>query len=166
MSAVVQWLRLKATSPAPPAGCSASSSSKRSRRFQTGRQEPAQQAQQNAQQPQHAAQQLQQAQEPQQAQHAAQNAHQAGSAAGSILNPAVMAGNLHPELPAPSIAASSAAKLLAAPLDTASCIGTVTAQQEHAYMDTLAQLRSNMFEDMAVLIPDELPAAGRTPGIK
>ena len=33
-------------------------------------------------------------------------------------------------------------------------------------MDTLAQLRSNMFEDIAVLIPDELPAAGTTPGIK
>ena len=32
-------------------------------------------------------------------------------------------------------------------------------------MDTLAQLRSNMFEDIAVLVPDELPAAGMTPGI-
>lgn len=33
-------------------------------------------------------------------------------------------------------------------------------------MDTLAQLRSNMFEDMTVLIPDELPAAGTTLGTR
>ena len=64
------------------------------------------------------------------------------------------------------MAASSAANLLAAPLDIASCIGAVSAQQEHAYMDTLAQLRSDMFEDIAVLVPDELPAAGTTLGIK
>ena len=159
---MVQWLRLKAASPAPPAAHSASSSSKRARRLQIDRQQPAQQAQQDAQQPQHAGQQSQQAQLPQQAQHAQQR----GSATSSIPDPAVLAGSLHSESAAPSMANSPAANLLATPLDIAPCLGAVSAQQEHAYMDTLAQLRSNMFEDVTVLIPDELPAAGTTLGTR
>ena len=162
----MQWLRLKATSPAPPAAHSASSSSKRARRFQTGRQQPAQQAQQNVQQSQHASQRLQQAQQPQRAQHTAQHAQQRGSAACSVPNLAVLAGSLGFESAAPSVEASPAVNLLAAPLDIAPCIGAVSAQQEHAYMDILAQLRCNMFEDMTVLIPDELPAAGTTFGTR
>lgn len=143
LSAVVHWLRLKATSPAPPAAHSASSSSKRARRFPAAGQQPAQQAQ-----------------------HAAQQAQQGGSSASSSSNAAAsLAGGLHAEAVAPSMAPSPVVNLpAAAALDIASSSGdAVSAQQEHAYMDMLAQWRSNMFEDIAVLIPDELPAAGMTP---
>lgn len=148
LSAVVHWLRLKATSPAPPAARSASSSSKRARRFPTAGQQPAQQAQ-----------------------HAAQQAQQADSSASSISDPAAsLVGGLHAEAVAPSIAPSMAASpaanlpAAAAALDIASSSGAVSAQQEHTYMDMLSQWRSNMFEDIALLIPDELPAAGMPSG--
>ena len=176
MSAVVQWLRLKATSPAPLAAAAHSApSAKRARRSRSVKQEPAQspkpdqwqlpveqgqrQPQQAAQRAQHAPQQAQQSS--QQAQHAAQQGQQGGIAA-TISKPAPCAAGLCPQLPVPvhGGAACSAADLAAAPLVTAISHGAASAQQEHAYMDALAQLRSNMFEDIAVFAPDELPTAG------
>lgn len=199
MSAVVQWLRLKATCPAPPAAAAARSapSAKRARRSQTVKQEPArppkvdpwlspaeqdwrqpqqeaQQAQHAPQQPQHEAQLAQhppqQAQHrPQQAQQEAQHAQPAaqqaqhGDIAASILNTAPSVGGLYLQTTAPAGPASSALDLAAAPLVSAMSHGGKSAQQEHAYMDMLAQLRSNMFEDIAVFAPDELPTAGMAP---
>lgn len=59
-----------------------------------------------------------------------------------------------------SVAASADVDMEAAPLLTTSTSNaSVNAQQEHAYMDTLAQLRSHMFEDIAVVAPDALPTA-------
>lgn len=149
LSAVVHWLRLKATSPAPPAARStSSSSSKRARRFPAAGQQPAQQAQ-----------------------HATQQAQQGGTSASSISNAAAsLARGLHAEavapFMAPSLAASPAANLpAAAVVDIASSSDAVSVQQEHTYTDMLAQWRSNVFEDIAVLIPDELPAAGMTSGM-
>ena len=113
--------------------------SKRARQNVTARQKPPQ----HAEQPQHAG--LQQGahtgQRPQQAQ-------QAGSAASSIPNIAPLERSLHSESAAPARAAAPAADLAAMPLVMDPISGP------------LALLRSNKFEGLAVLSPDELPAAG------
>lgn len=180
MSAVVQWLRLKAAIPAPPSAVNPSSSIRRARRFPKVKPEPAQQAEQLqqqahyaqhfAQQPQNAGQQSQQPQSAgQQAQHAAQQAQHAAQRAQHTSRPSshsnLVAGSLPATGPAESVTASVAASadvdMEAAPLLTTSTSNaSVNAQQEHAYMDTLAQLRSHMFEDIAVVAPDALPTAG------
>ena len=179
MSAVLHWLRLKAATPAPPASTS-SVSSRRARRFQKVKQEPAQHVQHalgdvadlaglqqvDSAQADHAQAPAQHAQHPQHtrlapAQHAASMALNSKLPAESrpSASPAEPAATAPADSAAPAGAAAAAVHAAAEqslPCGTAG----VTAQQEHTYMDMLSQLRSHMYEDIAVVPLDDLQTAG------